>query len=146
MWRKISTWLLPLSLALNLFFVIVAARHYPWGRPRMMAPHEVMLNLKANLSPEDAAILQQSFAAHQAEIEHGTQHFPDRIRAALAAEPFDPEALRAALDDGRALHQKMEESMASALVDAASKISPEGRVKLAAGGFRHHMGPPPPPR
>jgi uncharacterized membrane protein len=150
MWSKIARWLLPISLALNLFFVVVAIRHNPFLHPRPPGPRDVIGFLKANLSAEDAAIMQQSFAAHFAAMsdsERDNQRYPDRIRAALTAVPFDPEALKAALAEGRAKHAKMEENMADAFVDAASKISADGRAKLAAGegpgGWRHH-GPPPP--
>jgi uncharacterized membrane protein len=150
MWGRIARWLLPISLALNLFFIVVAVRHNPFLHPRPPGPRDVIGFLKANLSPEDAAIMQQAFAAHFAamsEAERETQRYPDRIRAALTAVPFDPEALRAALAEGRARHQKMEENMADALIDAAGRISQDGRSKLAEGqargGFRHR-GPPPP--
>jgi uncharacterized membrane protein len=149
MWRKITRWLLPVSLAVNLFFAIVAIRHQPFLHPHPPGPRDVVGFLKANLSPADAAIMQQSFASHAAalaEVERGNQQFQDKVRSALTATPFDPEQLRGALADGRALHKAMEDSMAGAFVDAASKISPEGRAKLAAsqapGGFRRH-GPPP---
>jgi uncharacterized membrane protein len=152
MWRKISAWLLPISLALNLFFVILAVRHHPFLHPHPMNPRDVVAFLKANLSPADAAIMQQSFAAHAADlpdIERGRQDFPDRIRDALRAEPFDPDKLRAALIEARQSHQAMEDGLAAALVEAASRISAEGRAKLAAsegpGGFRRRGGPPGPP-
>jgi len=85
----------------------------------------------------------------------------------LNAEPFDPQALAEVFAEARSMHQAMEDNMAAAFVDAASKISPEGRAKLAAqrghGAFMRRrmerrggpppdgppphdgMGPPPPP-
>jgi len=150
MWSRIARWLLPISLALNLFFVVVAVRHNPFLHPRPPGPRDVIGFLKANLSPEDAAIVQQSFSAHiaaQTEAERETQRYPDSIRKALTAVPFEPDALRAALAEGRSRHEKMEESMADAFVEAASKISQDGRNKLAEsenrGRFHHHDAPPP---
>lgn len=146
MWGKIARWLLPVSLAFNLFFIVLAARHHPFFHSRPPDAGHIADFMTSGLSPADAAILQQSFAAHSAvmdEAHKAGQDFPEKIRGALTANPFDPEALQAALKDGQSSHQLMEDAMAAALVDAAGKISPEGRATLAA---RHPFGPPGGPR
>jgi uncharacterized membrane protein len=150
MGRRLARWLLPISLAVNLFFIVVAVRHHALFHGRPPGPHDVVGYLKDNLPAADAAIMQQAFAARagaMAEAEHAGQRLPDRIRAALTAQPFDAEALRAALVEGRALHQSLEDGMTAAFVEAAGRMSPEGRAKLAAaeiGGRFRHRGPPPP--
>lgn len=144
MWGKIARWLLPASLALNLFFVVLAFRHHPFLHPRMADPGTIVDFLKPNLPPADAEILQKSFESHKAAMDeaHKTgQAMPEKIRAALTASPFNPDALKDALKDGQASHQVVEDNMAASLVDAATKMSPEGRAALAA---RHQFGPPGP--
>ena len=147
MWGRIARWLLPASLSLNIFFIVLAVRHHPYWHPRPPDARHIADFMTSNLSPADAAILQQSFAAQDATLEQARKadrDFPDKIRTALTANPFDPEALKTALKDGQTDHQAMEDAMAAAFVDAATKMSPEGRAALAA---HHHFGPPggPPP-
>jgi uncharacterized membrane protein len=141
MWGKIARWLLPASLALNLFFVVLAFRHHPFLHPHPPNAGNIVDFMKLNLPPADAEILQKSFDAHKTAMEEARkagQDFPDKIRAALTANPFNPDALTQALKDGQAGHLVMEDAMSSALVDAATKMSPEGRTALAA---RHQFGP-----
>lgn len=146
MWGKIARWLLPASLALNLFFVVLAVRHHPFWHPHPPNAGNIVDFMKPNLPPADAEILQKSFDAHKAamdEAHKAGQDFPEKIRAALTANPFNPDALKQAMKDGQAGHQVMEDAMSSALVDAATRMSPEGRAALAA---RHQFGPPGPGR
>ncbi|HMA51029.1 MAG TPA: periplasmic heavy metal sensor [Magnetospirillaceae bacterium] len=141
MWGKIARWLLPASLALNLFFVVLAFRHHPFLHPHPPNAGNIVDFMKPNLPPADAEILQKSFEAHKAamdEAHKAGQDFPEKIRAALTANPFNPDALTQALRDGQTSHQVIEDAMASALVDAATKMTPEGRAALAA---RHQFGP-----
>jgi uncharacterized membrane protein len=161
MWGKIARWLLPASLALNLFFVVLAFRHHPFLHPHPPNAGNIVDFMKPNLPPADADILQKSFEAHKAamdEAHKASQDFPEKIRTALTATPFNPDALKQALKDGQAGHQVMEDAMASALVDAVTKMSPEGRSALAAHrqfgpggpgprgpGFPQDGQPPPPP-
>ena len=145
MWGKIARWLLPVSLALNIFFVVLAVRHHPFWHPRPPDAGHIADFMTPGLPPADAAILQQSFAAHAGAMDEARkagQDFPEKIRAALTANPFDPAALQAALKEGQSGHQAMEDAMASALIEAATKMSPEGRTALAA---RRQFGPPGPP-
>jgi uncharacterized membrane protein len=140
MWGKIARWLLPASLALNLFFAVLAFRHHPFLHPHPPDAGAIVDFMKPGLPPADADILQKSFEAHKAamdEAHKAGQDFPEKIRAALTASPFNPDALTAALKDGQAGHHVMEDAMASALVDAATKMSPEGRAALA----HHPFGP-----
>jgi uncharacterized membrane protein len=141
MWGKIARWLLPASLALNLFFAVLAFRHHPFLHPHPPDFGHVVDFMKPNLPPADAEILQKSFEAHKAAMDDARkagQDFPEKIRAALTASPFNPDALKQALKDGQAGHQGMEDAMAAAFVEAATKMSPEGRAALAA---RHQFGP-----
>ena len=111
MWGKIARWLLPVSLALNIFFVVLAVRHHPFWHPRPPDAGHIADFMTPGLPPADAAILQQSFAAHAGAMDEARkagQDFPEKIRAALTANPFDPAALQAALKEGQSGHQAME--------------------------------------
>ncbi|OAN52283.1 hypothetical protein A6A04_00895 [Paramagnetospirillum marisnigri] len=147
----IRRWSLPLSLALNVFLATVIALHpRPPHRPGPPPPPiEIARQIAASLPPADGAILLEVFAAHAETFQrsHDIQHeAPERIKAALAAREFSADALRAAFDVNRAGRQLIDEALAATLIETASRMSPEGRAKLAQwrppgppGG-----GPPPP--
>lgn len=141
-------WFLPLSLALNVFLGTVIVMHPRPHRPEPPPPRQIAERIAAALPAADGAILLEVFAAHAEMIEHGhrQQHgTPERVRAALAAASFDPEAVRAAFDDHRAARQTMDDALAAIIIETASRISPEGRAKLAKWEPPRPPGPPPRP-
>lgn len=154
-WRKLWRWLLPISLAINVFFVVVALRHRPFMHPRPPDPGSIVAYLKSNLPAADQAILEKSFAEHfNGAIDPRRAHadFTNRLRAVLTTTPFDGDALKQVLMDGRAERLAMEDALLATILDAVTKISPEGRAKLAdraldhppggdGPGDHHHRGP-----
>jgi len=149
----ISTkWILTASLALNVFLATVLVVVY---RPHHQPPpglSEIAERIAETLPPADAVILRESVAAHAPEIERWhrvSRAMPDRIRAVLGKETFEPDALRPLFDELAVIHQRMDEALASLVTDAATRMSPEGRSVIARwrpppppfGG----NGPPPPP-
>jgi uncharacterized membrane protein len=50
----------------------------------------------------------------------------------IVAEPFDPAALTAAVEEAGARDLAMRRAVERVLVEAAQQVSPEGRGKLAA--------------
>lgn len=146
--RHLLRWALPLSLALNIFFIVLTIRYHDFFRPRPADPGHVVALLRANLAPADAAILQQSFAARDMRPPRNDL-LAERIRSALTASPFNGDLLRDAFKEGRASRDAFDQAMEDAFIDAAGKISPEGRAKLAAEQGRRPpppRGAPPPPR
>ena len=138
-------WILPLSLALNVFLgtviILHPGRHRPGPPP---PPREIAQRMAESLPPEDGAILLETFSQHAAEFErsHQIQHEAmERIRTALAARDFSRDALRAAFDVNRASRQVMDDALLATIVETASRMSPEGRALLANWRL-----PPPPPR
>lgn len=133
--HPILRWLLPVSLAGNAFLVGLMVSQ--WQKPDIPPPPrpERMIEEMAETLPKaDAAILRQSFAARAANLAHRPRDHEDmflKIRAALKAEPFDPQALAAIFRDGRKTRDAIDDSIEGALVDAATKMSAEGRHKLA---------------
>ncbi|MGE3149253.1 MAG: periplasmic heavy metal sensor [Pseudorhodoplanes sp.] len=144
-----ARWLV-LSLALNVFFICVAAalvtRHHLMPPPPAQAPVDRSVGgrierLAATLPPDDAAILRATYGAQAASIEPRQQTFRralDEIRTTLRAEPFAPGDLRKAMTDARAARQALDRSQQDVIAEAAGAMSAAGRRKLADW--------PPPPR
>lgn len=159
---SVSRWLLPASLALNVFLGTVlvmrepeAAHRLPPGGPR--GPLGIVEELAADLSPADAAALRTVVSRRAQEIEYQSRVWrgaPERITTALAAPSFEPTALKAILDEGREAHRVMDEAVAATILEAAAALSPEGRQIVARwrprgpekGGPPPMDGGPPPPR
>jgi len=135
--RGTSRFLLLASLALNLFFVGVAiamvvrapAPSY-WDRNVFVRVER----LAATLPPADADILRGEINSSRAAIEvaqtayHSAQ---DHIHEVLRQEPFDAEAMRAAMAKTRAARQTFDQTVQGVFAGIAAKISPAGRQALA---------------
>ena len=135
--RGSSRWLLLGSLALNLFFVGVAiamavrapAPSY-WDRNVFVRVER----LAATLPPADGDVLRGQINANRAAIE-GTQteyhKAQDHIHEVLRQEPFDVEAMRAAMAKTRSARQAFDQTIQGVFAGIAATISPAGRVALA---------------
>jgi len=139
-------WLLPVSLAINVFLGAAVVTHFlhhrPLHPPGPPDPVEMAEHMAESLPPADALVLRQAFAARaptMREILLGDAAFHSRLRTVLEAPEFDAAAMRATLADADKVHVAFGEAMGAAMIDAAGKMSPEGRRKLARGG-----GHPPP--
>ena len=135
--RGASRWLLLGSLALNLFFVGVAiamavrapAPSY-WDRNVFVR----IERLAATLPPADADILRGEINANRSAIESAQTAYhtaQDHIHDVLRQEPFDVEAMRAAMAQTRAARFTSDETVQGVFAVVASKISPAGRQALA---------------
>jgi len=135
--RGSSRWLLLGSLALNLFFVGVAiamavrapAPSY-WDRNVFVR----IERLAATLPPADADILRGEINANRAAIENAQAAYhmaQDHIHEVLRQEPFDGEAMRAAMAKTRAARLTSDQTVQGVFAVIASKISPAGRQALA---------------
>jgi uncharacterized membrane protein len=135
--RGSSRWLLLGSLALNLFFVGVAiamavrapAPSY-WDRNVFVRVER----LAATLPPADADILRGEINASRSAIADNQLAYhkaQDSIHEVLRQEPFDPEAMRAAMAKTRAARQAFDQSVQGVFAVIATKISPAGRHALA---------------
>jgi len=135
--RGTSRWLLLGSLALNLFFVGVAvamAVRAPapptWDRNVFVRVER----LAATLPPADADTLRGEIQANRQAIETAQTQYhaaQDQIHAALRRDPFNVEAMRAAMAKTRAARQAFDLVIQGVFADAASKMSSAGRHALA---------------
>jgi uncharacterized membrane protein len=135
--RGSSRWLLLGSLALNLFFVGVAfalAVRSPappaWDRDVFVRVERVA----ATLPPSDADLLRGQIKTNRAAIEGAQSNYraaQDIIRETLRQEPFDPEAMRAAMAKTRTARQTFDQTIQGVFAGSASQMSSAGRHALA---------------
>ena len=133
-----SRWILFASLALNLFLVgawaALAWRHYAWQRHGPWNPATRIERLAAALPPGDADRLRGEFRVHQRNIEAATTSYRQaqrHTREVLRTEPFNAEALRAAMADARTARGKLDEALQDVIATAGAAMTPEGRRSLA---------------
>ena len=135
--RGSSRWLLLGSLALNLFFVGVAvamAIRAPvpatWDRNVFVRVERIA----DTLPPADADLLRGQIKANRQLIDDTQQQYhsaQDQIHETLRHEPFDVEAMRAAMAKTRAARQAFDQVIQGVFAFSASQMSPAGRSALA---------------
>jgi uncharacterized membrane protein len=126
------------SLALNLFFLGAWAaltwRHYSHEQHGPGTPAMRIERMAAALPAGDAEKLHAELRVHTGDIEAATGAFraaQRRMREALRAEPFNADALRAAMADARTARDKLDEALQNVIAAASAGMTPEGRRKLA---------------
>ena len=135
--RGSSRWLLLGSLALNLFFIGVAIAMAVRSPPPSYWDRNVFVRIErlaATLPPADADILRGEVSANRAAIENAQAAYhtaQDHIHDVLRQEPFDAEALRAAMARTRTARMMSDQAVQGVFAVVASKISPAGRQALA---------------
>ncbi len=140
--------LLPVSLLLNLFLVAVIAgyllRTHVHGT-RAAAPLPRMLaNADARLSSRDAAAFRQVLQRNEsryAQAERDLREARRTLRRQIAAEPYDPVAVRRDLAAWQSAWNRVMEGFSEPLVEALGQVSAEGRRKLVADRPRNNAEP-----
>ncbi len=135
--RGSSRWLLLGSLALNLFYVGVAvamAIRAPappaWDRNVFVRVEHIA----DTLPPADADLLRGQINANRQLIDEAQTKYhsaQDAIHAALRQEPFDVNAMRAAMAQTRAARQSFDQVIQGVFAFSAAQMSPAGRQALA---------------
>lgn len=136
--RPATRWLLLGSLALNLFFIgiaiAMAVRPAPpartWDRDVFVRTER----LAERLPKADGAILIAQMNANRAAIEQTQKRYrtaQEAIRESFRKEPFDPNAMRAAMNETRAARQEFDVALQNAFASAAMQMSQDGREALA---------------
>jgi uncharacterized membrane protein len=139
---RASRWLMLGSLALNLFLVGVGGAlligHFSAptteGAPIDRSVVGRIDRIAASLPAADAAIFRATFKADADRIvtaQAALRQQQDAVRGALRAEPFDLDAMRAAMTNTRAARQSFEVILHDMVATAAAKMSVGGRNKLA---------------
>lgn len=128
---------LAVSVALNLFLAgMMIAWHMRPPPPPPPGPwfERMIQRMSADLPPADRAILQSSYEARRQELDRmdkEVQAAREKVSAAMRAQPYDPAALEAAMAAARDVREPVIETVEQAVAEAATKMSPEGRAKLA---------------
>ncbi|HET7847539.1 MAG TPA: periplasmic heavy metal sensor [Pseudolabrys sp.] len=130
-------WLLLASLAVNLFFIGVAVALLVRAPAKPTYDRNVFVRidrLAATLPPSDGAKMRAEIAAHHDSVAAAQTNYraaQDAIRATLRQEPFDENAMRAAMVRTRAARQNFDQAIQSVVALAAAEMSPAGRRALA---------------
>jgi uncharacterized membrane protein len=140
---RASRWILLVSLGLNLFFVgaagTFAVRHYVSTNVGSAAPVDRSVasrieRLASTLPTSDGAILRGEYRATAASVDGSREAYrraQDGVRQTLRNEPFQPEAMRAAMSETRRARQVFDQLLQDVIASAAAKMSVAGRNKLA---------------
>lgn len=138
---RAEKWLLAglgVSLALNGLFAAMIFFHP--GHPRDRHGPDVRLGrMEEHLSADSRLILKETVQARRDTLAAEFQAMRDArqgVADALAAEPFDPAGLEAALAGVRAHQEVIQQTVQASFVEAASKLPRDERMKLARGGER----------
>ena len=138
-WR----WWLLGSLALNLFFVgatgAVAIRYSGPVPLATVARIDHSLagrvdRMAAKLPPPDAQVLRaqlRSEAVKVAAAQADLRLAQEDVRKSLRAQPFDADAMRAAMTESQAAHDNVDRVIHDMISATAPKMSVVGRLKLA---------------
>lgn len=143
--RSSTRWLLLGSLALNLFFIGIAIAMAVRPPPPRTWDRDVFVRterLAERLPKADGDILIAQMKANREAIEKTQKQYRDAqeaIRESFRKEPFDPNAMRAAMDQTRAARQDFDVALQNAFAAAAAQMSQDGRVALA--DWRSRRGP-----
>ena len=90
--------------------------------------------MAATLPPSDADILRGQIEANRQKIEQAQSSYraaQDTIRETLRADPFDAEAMRAAMAKARTGRQTFDQTIQGVFATAASQMTSAGRHALA---------------
>lgn len=129
------------SLAVNLFLAgLMAGRwldHWPPRHPPRMerAEHKGSAPrwMQRALGPEAGPVLEEVWQSHTAEIEPIRQALDasrDAVTAALAAEPFDPQAYAAALRDMQDLRVRLYPIINDVMTEVVGRLTPDQRQRI----------------
>jgi uncharacterized membrane protein len=129
-------WLVFGSLALNLFFIGIAAALLIRG-PAPPSDRSIgarIERLAETLPPADGDRLRAEFHAAQPAVDRartGYEQARDGIRTILRREPFDAAALQDAMGRTRTARQDFDVVLQGVIAKAAAAMSSDGRQKLA---------------
>ncbi|PWC39237.1 periplasmic heavy metal sensor [Azospirillum sp. TSO35-2] len=136
--RRWPWFLLIGSLALNMLaggFVVAHAFGPPPPPPGPEHALEHFIDrISSRLSPDDAAIVRKAMDDARpmfVRMQVSREEFIPRLRTELMANPFDPNRVRALFDGIHSADEKLRTDLDARVVDTLSRLSPEGRLRLA---------------
>ncbi|MFO1059809.1 MAG: periplasmic heavy metal sensor [Dongiaceae bacterium] len=135
-------WALAFSVGLNVFLAALLVAHLLRGPAEATppTPAERIERLAASLPQADGDRLRAAMQAASGGIAAALDEFraaQDRMRDALRAEPFDPAALRRAMQEVQGRHAALGTAIQEVVATAAAGMTPAGRAGLAAWPRKH---------
>lgn len=133
------------SLILNLFLggLVVASLVRQQQQPKFKSPLEM---IESRLPAEDAKVFDEAIRSGDigsyGKMESRLLMARQGVAQALAAEPFDPDALTRALDVWRVEWPAFVGNFTKVFVHSLTKISPEGRRALVTDSGLNVLTPP----
>jgi uncharacterized membrane protein len=131
---------LAVSLAVNLLLIGVlgtwAARPLFRGPPPQPSFARVIDRIAHRLDDSDAAALRSAYDARREDIARLSGNMRaarNKVRGALRAEPFDANALGAAMNEASAARASFDAAIQDVMREGAVAMSPAGRRALARG-------------
>ena len=138
MGRRARSWVLIVSLTLNLFLVgLIAGHRLSPPPPPESIPGTVFADLRRMseaLPPETRGEIRDHFEAHRPDMIRGLMAMRAArhdVRDVLQREPYDPEALRAAFDTLRDRTDAVQAIVHTALIEIAGQLDPDERLAIA---------------
>jgi uncharacterized membrane protein len=148
--RSWGSWLLAASLALNLILLgAFGGLLYRTGGAFIRGPETSGLDGYARALPSEhrRALMREIRREDWQERREAMTGASAALRDALRAEPFQPDAVRGALADGRAAQSALADRAAALLLARIERMSPEERAEFADRiGRRSDEGRPGRPR
>lgn len=135
--RSSTRWLLLGSLALNLFFIGIAVAMAVRAPPPRTWDRDVFVRterLAATMPAADADLLRGQINASRAAVEAAQSKYyaaREAIRRTLQQEPFDAQAMRAAMANASAARQAYDQVIQDVYADATTRMSAAGRKAVA---------------
>lgn len=125
--------LLVLSVLCNVLLFGVLAGDLLFGRRPAFPPGDFASRVSRGMSDADAKAMTAAFAPVEELRDHMRQGraLIDRSRALLRQSDFDPEAFAAIIHEASRDRAEFDQRFSAALIEAASRLSPEGRRILA---------------
>ncbi len=125
--------LLFLSLVVNVLLLAVIGTHLL--RPQPSGIDRIVLRLSDGLGTADRQVVETHFAQHRPALEAAVQSMRAtrrRLDETIAANPFEPEATRAAFEQWRQSWSRVSSEVTATFLDTLPALSAEGRAEIAA--------------
>jgi uncharacterized membrane protein len=120
------------SLLLNLLLIGIIAGHFLFAHRPSFPPGDFAARVSRGMSDADAKVMEAAFRPVEEFREHMRQGrgLIGRSRELLREPSFDPEAFARLISEASRNREEFDQRFSAALIEAASKLSPEGRQKL----------------
>ena len=120
------------SLLINLLLIGIIAGHFLLAHRPSFPPGDFAARVSRGMSDTDAKVMESAFRPVEEFREHMRQGrgLIGRSRELLKQPSFDAEAFARLISEASRDREEFDRRFSAALIEAAGKLSPEGRQKL----------------